>query len=585
MNLEALTDEQIRLATRLDAEVWFVLHGVLKDKEGKKQPKRLPNVMQKRIFAEYRKALAENRPCRILGLKPRQVGLSTIVAAVTYHHMRNFPDLNGALMADKSGTADKVFEIYRTFAEEDSYNWGPGNGRIARYGQPGNLADEIILPNGSAYRKETAGSARAGAGGTNQVANATEVAHFPVIQNRDPALGFLGTWAKDYPVSLGIWDTTPNGPSGLFYDTWVAEDSGYVNIFSAWFEFKEHTKPFKSDEEKQAFMASMDEPKNRDYKEREEMELWGVTAEQLHWRRETIKTVCRNDVHRFKQEFPTDPISCFLLNANLRFKPTLVKLMHERAKATPCEVGEISLQQDGGVGWSLDEAGTTRIWERPRYGLRYLVSMDTCTGKEQQASGAKANPDFHSIGVLRDGYTENGVHYPPKIVAHHYSRLEPQIAATIAAGLSKFYGNCMVIPEVNNCGLYHVIVLQEMGVNVFQRTIRNESANSEEKKAGWMTLETTRRTIIDSLAADLADWTPDAPTVEVLDPWITEQLGVFIKHKSGSYRAMNGRHDDGVMMLAIALYNRALCTPMKPPKTKQLTIEKINKMQGWRVAS
>ena len=202
------------MLARLDAEVWFTLYGVLKDKEGKLLPRRKPNVMQRRMFAAYRRARAAKKPFKALGLKPRQVGLSTVVAAITYHHMRSFPNLNGALMADKSGTADKVFEVYRTFAENDQFEWGQG--AMPKFGSPGNLSDEIILPNGSRYGKETAGSARAGAGGTIQVANATEVAHFPKIETKDPALGFLNAFYDEGEMSLGLFDTTPNGRTGLF---------------------------------------------------------------------------------------------------------------------------------------------------------------------------------------------------------------------------------------------------------------------------------------------------------------------------------------------------------------------------------
>lgn len=582
-----LTDEQIKALTRLDAEVWFVLHGVCKDKEGKKLAKRKPNIMQRRMFAHYRKCVNDRVPCWIAGLKPRQVGLSTVAAAITYHHMRNFPNLTGALMADKSGTSDKVFEVYRTFAEEDTFDWGPGNGPIARFGEKGNLTDEIMLPNGSSYRKETAGSARAGAGGTLQVAIMTEVAHFPVIKGKDPALGFLGSWAKDLPVSLGIMDSTPNGPTGLFYETWMAKDSGYQNIFSAWFEFEEHSRPFASEEERQAFIKSIDDPKNKDYLEREEMELYKVSYEQLNWRRRTIKGICRNDINKFRQEYPSDDISCFLLANSLRFKSTIIKQMAEKAKFTPCEVGEVSLQEDMSASWTLDEQGTTRIWEHPRYEHKYWVSMDTCTGREQQASGGNKDPDYHSIGAWREEFTDQyGRYHPPKLVAHHYSRLESAIAASIAAAFSIYYGKCMVVPEVNNCGLYHVETLMALEIPVFHRTINNTTTDSTEQKPGWLTQPVNKKTMIDRLASPdvLGGWSPENPTIEIYDPWIIEQLAVFVKHKDGSYRAMNGKHDDGVMMVAIALQTRSVAQPMKERRMKPISAAKINKREGWRTA-
>jgi hypothetical protein len=578
-------DDKIKLLTRLDPEVWFMLHGVLKDKEGKVMAKRKPNMLQKRMFEGYRTAIQQGKPFRCLGLKPRQVGLSTIVAAITYHHMRNHPNLSGALMADKVGTADMVFEIYRTFAENDSFDWGKGS-RLAPFGQPGNLANEIVLPNGSAYRKETAGSARAGAGGTLQVANGTEVAHYPVIQGKDPALGFLNSWYDQGLMSLGMFDTTPNGPRGMFYDLWINKKNGYCRIFAAWFEFPEHSIPFKSDAERAAFALTLDDNDHKDYEERQEIELWGVTLEQLNWRRHTIGTKCEGDVGRFRQEYPSDDVSAFLLNARPRFRPMRVKQIHDHAMNAKPRKGELTLHDNRLVTWCADEEGTIDMIEEPRIGCRYSVTMDTCTGRDQQVTSQKADPDYHSICVTRDAYTDYNTreHYPPRIVMHHYSRLEADIAANVAVSMAYYYGNCMIIPEVNNCGHYHVKEMERLEATVYERVKRNKTAGTEDRMKGWMTDSVTRKTILTNLAVLIKDWTPEKPTFLCEFPWITEQLATFVRDKSGHAAAMPGKHDDGVMMLAIALANLTACSPMKEPKVRQMSVEKINRLQGWRVA-
>lgn len=561
---------------RLDPEVWFAIYGVLKDKEGKVMEKRKPNLLQRRMFAAYREAMKAGKPFKCLGLKPRQVGLSTVIAAITYHHNRTHPNMNGALMADKVGTADKVFEIYRTFAECDTLSWGPGNGPLPAFGSPGNIADEIVLPNGSRYGKETAGSARAGAGGTIQVANGTEVAHFPVIKGKDPALGFLNSWYDEGAMSLGMFDTTPNGPTGLFYDLWQDKGNGYSRIFAAWFEFLEHSKPFASEQERQAFAGELDDD------EREEIARYKVSLEQMHWRRGVIKVKCQGDVSKFRQEYPSDDTSCFLLNARLRFKATTLTAMAEQWANQRPMVGELSMQDDQAVSFRPDDAGTVEVIEQPRVGCRYLVSMDTCTGKDQQASGGKADPDWHSIGVLRSAYVDaNGQSHPPKIVAHHYSRLEAEYAALVAASMSIYYGRCIVVPEVNNCGIFHVKALEAMDIPVYQRTTINRTADTIDKQSGWRTDVLTRRTIIDNLGSLIADWKPEKPTFECPFPWILDQLTTFVRHKDGAIRAMSGKHDDGVMMLAIALFNEPLCELMRPVKKKRVTSEDINRREGW----
>lgn len=561
---------------RLDPEVWFALYGVLKDKEGKVLPKRKANILQKRMFAEYRRCMAAGIPFKCLGLKPRQVGLSTVIAAITYHHMRTHPNLTGALMADKVGTADKVFEIYRTFAEEDKLDWGPGNGPVAKFGEPGNIADEIILPNGSRYGKETAGSARAGAGGTMQVANGTEVAHFPIIKGKDPALGFLNAWYDEGAMSLGMFDTTPNGPTGLFYDLWGDKKNGYTRIFAAWFEFPEHSKAFDSEPERQAFESDIDD------EEREEQARYKVTLEQLNWRRHTIKNKCQGDANKFRQEYPSNDKECFLLNARLRFKASTLTQMAETWASVKPRIGEFSMQDDQAVSFAEDPAGTIELYEEPRIGCKYLVSMDTCTGADQQTTTGKNDPDYHSIGVLREEYTDaNGTYWPPDIVAHHYSRVESETAALIAACMSIYYGRCLVIPEVNNCGLYHVKALDAMNIPVYERTVINRQADTVDKYQGWRTDPNTRKTIIDTLGGLILDWKAHKQTFRCAVPWILDQLTTFVRHKSGAVAAMSGKHDDGVMMLAIALYNRKLATLMKAPRRRRMSIEDVNGREGW----
>ena len=100
--------------------------------------------------------------------------------------------------------------------------------------------------NKSQYGKETAGSKNAGRSGTIQVGNMTEVAFWPMQGERDPALGYLQSLYDGDHVSLVVADSTPNGPNGWFYRTWV-QDNEWAKIFAAWFEFEDSVVPFKSE--------------------------------------------------------------------------------------------------------------------------------------------------------------------------------------------------------------------------------------------------------------------------------------------------------------------------------------------------
>ena len=574
---DAQLDARIRLATMLRPSVWFTLHGHIVPRGGGR-PIRAgkANAVQRKMFDAYEDRASKNLPCKMLVLKPRKAGASTGAQAICYHHNRKHAGIRGAIMGDIEKTSITMMRMYRTFAEKDTFDWEQGKL------DPNLLkAGSITLPNGTSYGMETAGSSNAGRGDTVQVANATEVAHFPKTDTSDPALAFLNSWSDQYAQSLGIFDSTPNGPTGLFYNLWTKKDNGWIKIFLPWFEEGEYQTPFAHPQEREEFGAKLEDH------EREEIARYSVTLEQLKWRRNIIETKCEGDPDKFKQEYPSNDIECFLRSSNLRFRSVVIDQVIKSCRP-PSIRGELTMLDDQQVAFQPDpETGSVRIWDEPKVGLRYLVSMDTCTGEDQQVAGPDADPDYHSIGVIRAAYTSpTGEKFAPKLVAHHYSRLDTDLAALIAACMSIYYGRCMVIPEVNNCGLTVVKRLEEWGIPVYQRVTTNTTAGTRDKFSGWRTDGVTRKSIIDDLAANLREWKTEAPTIEIPCEWIAKQLSKFIITSSGRAQAMPGEHDDGVMMAAIGFYryNLDYASVMKEPKVRRLSVDKINRRQGWRAS-
>ena len=179
-------EQRLHDLIRIDPELWFSSFAVIKDKRGK-NIKPVANTLQKRMFEHYRKCQIAKLPCKMIILKPRQKGASTCAQALTYHHMRKHDTLSGSLMGDIAGTSDKVFEIYRRYAENDNFPWDDTGTNL---GDGGNLADQISLSSGSVYGKETAGSKNAGRSGTIQVGNMTETAFWTMQGAKDPSLAY-----------------------------------------------------------------------------------------------------------------------------------------------------------------------------------------------------------------------------------------------------------------------------------------------------------------------------------------------------------------------------------------------------------
>lgn len=297
-----------------DPGAWFINYGVIKDKDGRMcgpcfDLPVVANTLQERAFAYYRACQIACVACLMIFLKPRQKGASTGAEAIAYHHQRRNKGLNGALMGDIQATSDKVFEIYRRFAQFDTFRWRDG----LRLNESSDKVEDLTLPGGSEYHKETAGSKNAGRSGTVQVARMTEPAWFQNTGAVDPVLAFLNSFNDASPISLGIADSTPNGPKGWFYETARSQSSAWKLIFAAWFEFEDSKRAFAHPDEREEFMA------NLRLDEKDELRKFGrdkatgalvITPEHLNWRSYTIENKCGGDVDKFRQEYPSDPIEC-----------------------------------------------------------------------------------------------------------------------------------------------------------------------------------------------------------------------------------------------------------------------------------
>lgn len=351
--------EEIARAVTLDAEWWFKQFARIKTKSGAEIQGPSPNILQRRIHAEYRRCVVAGVPCLIMVLKPRQKGASTDAEAICYHHMRRFPGLNGALMGDVDATSDKVFEMFRRYAESDRYPWNDGFGKFT---EKGNLTDEITLHNGSKWWKETAGSKNAGRSGTVQVLHMDEVAFYPVSEKRDPTTAVLGSFAQELAVSLGFATSTPFGASGWFYNTWNDAGSGWAKIFAAWFEFEDSTRAFADPDELARFAESLDDD------ERVEQQLYGqVTLEHLNWRRHIIRTIYEGDTDKFKQEFPSNDRDCLTGEARVGTSSGILKI----------EDVEPGMRSDHGVIVAKERIGVRAVFQATtRRGYRIRGTAD-----------------------------------------------------------------------------------------------------------------------------------------------------------------------------------------------------------------
>ena len=565
---------------RNSAKFWFLRYGVVKDINGVivRWPQLKLRVVQERMFEHHDLCLKEKRPCRQIVLKPRKDGASTAGQAIMYHRGRKFANREGALMGDVAGTSQKVFSIYRTFAENDLFDWGDGLPNLRADDKVNNLEEDIHLPNGSTYIQVTAGSTNANRGGTLQLADSTETAYYRTDLSRDPLAGFLGSANLNSEFSYGLMDSTSNGPFGRFFEYFMDERNDWHKIFVAWHEEPDYRRDFESAEEEAHFIRDMSRY------EHELKERFSLTLEQLHWRRDKLINTYAGDEEMMNKECPASIEEAFLAKSSLRFNVSILANMERMANAHPPKKGDFITQEDGSASFIPDPQGDVKIFEEPTVGRRYLGAFDPCAGEDQQAKGQSANPDWHSVGILRDSFIDptNGHHYPPMLAAHYHSRADVAVATETAAAMSRFYGSCMFVVETNGVGLYPVKSLEALNVPLWARKVKGKTPGQMDTQNGWFSNEQLRTTIIDTLGAYIQKWKPEDPSFECWDLDIIGELKKIVT-SSGRDEAMAGHHDDCVMMLAMGLYLRSNATLLLEPKAPRVNFEKLLKQQGWKL--
>lgn len=298
---------------------------------------------------------------------------------------------------------------------------------------------------------------------------------------------------------------------------------------------------------------------------------------------EVVEIIPSGDAEVFDIEIEGDPVfdaggilvhNCFVSSGRSVFdSEALDRVWIETERARP-EYVQIEIKESGDgrqrraqVNPSDSEMATIYIFERPRFGCRYLMPVDLSEGKDQTKTG---NPDANSAMILRDAYVDqNGLLEKMAVAA----RVRPPNHmplpefARITAGLGLFYGNCMQIPEMNNSGLAYITALRLLfpWVPIWQRSERDPITGHVVKEMyGWRTTDISgyggvRTQIIAHLQDILMENSIKIPCAH-----IHRELANFV-NKDGRMEAGAGKDDD-VLTLAIGTYNISSGTIYSEPQ-------------------
>lgn len=258
----------------------------------------------------------ETGKVRIITVKGRQQGVSTYVNARGFHKTTHSRAWRSFILAhDQQGT-NNLFEMVSRFYENVPAMVKPSI----------NASNATELDFGkldSGYRVSTAGTKGTGRGSTIQFFHGSEVAYWPNAETH--AAGVLQ--AVPDVAGTEIWfESTGNGIGNFFHKQWQLAESGqsdFKAVFIPWFIQHEYQR-------------KVPEGFELDDLEHEYMQTYGLTLEQMAWKR--TKTIeLHNDPNLFAQEYPSNPREAFQAGEDDVYIP--VSLVEKAMQANHDPVG------------------------------------------------------------------------------------------------------------------------------------------------------------------------------------------------------------------------------------------------------
>lgn len=481
------------------------------------------NAPQQRLYNVIKELKKQNKPVRIVILKARQMGFSTLTESILFKETTTKFNVNTGIITHQEDATTNLFNMsklmYECLPEEMKPSIKNSN------------AKELIFNNtdgtglNSKIRCMTAGSGGVGRSYTFTNLHISELAFWP--GNKKETMTGLLQAVPNLPETMIIVESTANGFE-YFKEIWdkaVKGENDFVPLFVGWNELEEYQMLYNGFE-------------LTDY-EKKLQEEYNLSLEQLTWRRWCIKNNCGGDEEQFKQEYPITPLEAFISTGSCYFnKEIIINRINQIENKKPLKQGFFSYDLNGNeisnVNWVDDTKGYIKIYEDVKEGYPYVLSGDTAGDGSDSFTGQMINNNTgKQVATLKND----------KIDEDEYAR------QMYCFGM---YYNEALIGIENNYSTYPTKKIKEYNYpNIYIRELEDNIAEKTQDKYGFVTNKATRPIILGILKEVFRDnisWINDIDTLQ-------EAL-VFIKNEKGRPEAQQGEHDDLIMALAIGYYIR-----------------------------
>lgn len=447
------------------------------------------NAVQIPVLKSVRQQLKRQGKIRQLWFKGRQVGASTLAAAITFHKASLFPGVSALAVAQDKVTSARLFAMLDLFYKSMEQDIRPnrsyftkGTELIMGFGKDEPGSEGIISNLLCCQGKEI----NLSVGATHHCLWISEIARYP---SSAPITESLLPACSDAPGTIRIWESTAHfgGASDYFREQCLRAMDGrgeYVYNFLPWWLQKEYQIPLAKGE-RFKLDAHSDYPNEKHLHKKV-----GLTLPNLKWRRSKIDEL-GGDVDLFYLSYPTDFQEGWITRDSSAFP--YGRLTEQQANLRP-PIERFTVL-DGRL--YADPEGLLYVWKKPEPNKTYDIGADVAggDGSTDRTENAKAG-DFSVAEVVERGSLEQCAEWRGHVL--------PREFGDILAAIGRFYNTAQIANEVNTFGMSTLGRLQEMAYpSQYLWRKRDGIGIKFTGKVGWVTSYESKNLIVNLMREKL----------------------------------------------------------------------------------
>jgi len=476
------------------------------------------NRAQQIIYKSIQKFRDQGKPIRVIILKARQEGVSTLCESFIFEQTARHENTHSLIVAHEPESTDAIFQMSKLF-----YDMLPPNQKpLRRYDNKKQMVfenpDEKTRVSEPGLRSKiviaTASKVKVGRGLTLHCFHGSEVAFW---ENAEELMNAVMQAIPENPNTMVFLESTANGfggDGGYFFklvEEAAANENDFEMIFLPWYLMPEYSLRFSSDEEKSRFMEAL-----TNY-EKDIVSCYEITPEQLNWRRWAIKNKCGGDLEKFKQEYPIRIDEAFIASSNTVIPKELIELQRKYVREP------IRTQED------------VAIYENVVWNHYYSLGADPSEG----------------VGLDDSAFTVLDRMTGREVAHFSNNTIQPDLFAKKIVKIAQYYNNAIVVPEINSHGIAVLQELQRLGYpNIARQRYFDHVTNSWTRRLGWKTSTLSKPLMVDEFIRILRE-----ELIGLSSSLILGQMMTFVYTNEIGSRGMGaetGQKDDSLISAMLA---------------------------------